>query len=302
MTEGIRQSDLALSVLRTLALFAAQEQAVTLLELRKALIRSRPGQTRPGLLELENFIAEEMGDEVVGRGGLYALADFSHTIKTRADKYLSTTRLFKRAERFASGLRHLPYVRAAAISGSSAQMNAGAASDIDLFIIAAPGHIFTARFLVSAYFQILGMRRHGSKITGRFCLNHYVTSGAMLPEDHTVYTAMLYTSLLSLFGSSHVKAFWQKNLDWISHFFLEPQLPKPHSFEHTKADSSALAGALEILFSPVSGIVEKFLGRLQRFRIHESRFVVVSPRELAFHPQSRGQKILARYEGILSSL
>ena len=290
------------SILSTLALFAAQDQAVTLLELQKSLVRAREEQTSPGLLQLENFIAEEMGDEVVGRGGLYALADFSHTIKMRADKYLSTTRLFKKAERFARGLRHLPYVRAAAISGSSAQMNARDSSDIDLFIIVEPGHIFTARFLVSAYFQILGMRRYGTKITSRFCLNHYVTVGAMLPDDHTLYTAMLYSSFLSLFGSGYIKDFWQRNLAWISQFFLQASLPQSHVLEHAPEAASSIARAGETLLIPLSGFLEKFLGRLQKKRIHESRFVVVSERELAFHPDSKGQRILESYEAILAGL
>lgn len=291
---------LKLSVLRTLALFAAQEQAATLLELHKFLLRVHSKQQSPGVLELQIFLEKELKDLVASHSGLYALPGFERAMKLRFGKYIRTSKLFKKALRYACGLRHLPYVRAAAVSGSLAQMNAGPDSDIDLFIIVAPRHAYTARFLVSAYFQLLRMRRYNQRIPGRFCLNHYVVEAARLPGDHTIYTASQYSSFLSLFGASYIRDFWRSNLDWISDFLLSSSLPEPHAFEHAEQGPSRISRFFEILLFPISGILEKSLGWLQKRRIHQSQFVVVSEQELAFHPESKGQRILARYETILS--
>ncbi|MCL5435624.1 MAG: nucleotidyltransferase domain-containing protein, partial [Patescibacteria group bacterium] len=251
---------------------------------------------------LQNFLEGESGGSIISASGLYALSGFERTLEMRPEKYIRTAKLFKRAMRYAAGLRHLPYVRAAAVSGSTAQVNAGPDSDIDLFIIVAPRHVYTARFLVSAYFQLLGMRRYSQKIPGRFCLNHYVAESMRLPGDHTIYTASQYSSFLSLFGASYIRDFWRKNLDWISDFLLSSSLPEPHAFEHSEDSPSWVSKLFEVLLFPASGILEKFLRWLQKRRIRESQFVVVSEQELAFHPESKGQRILARYEAILSGL
>jgi len=294
--------ELKKSALLTLALFAAQDQAPTLLELRQLLLRASEHQQQPGLRELREVLEGDLADKVVSRCGLYCLRGFEKTVEVRREKYIYTSHLLKKARIWAAGLRHLPYVRAAAVSGSSAQMNARKDSDIDLFIIAAPGRVFTARFFVSAYFHLLGMRRYGKNITSRFCLNHYVTDGTRLDTDHTVYTALLYTSFFTVFGERHVEDFWRKNLDWMKDYIIAPSLPSSQAFLNSKKERSPATIFFELALFPFAALLEKFLGFLQRHRIHQSEYVVVSESELAFHPDSKGQKILARYREIVESL
>lgn len=290
------------SILKTLALFAAQDQAVTLLELQRLLLRTSPGQTWPSLSILQGVLEQDLQGRVTALHGLYALSSHAEAIKLRTQKYLKTSELFKKARRWISPLRHFPYLRAVAISGSSAQMNAGPGSDIDLFIITDPNRVFTARFFVSAYFQVFGLRRHDQKISGRFCLNHYVAAGHRLAEDHTPYTALLYASLTSVFGRRHIQDFFRHNADWLKEYFLAPYLPYVHVFEHADSPQSAVSKFFTLLLLPISGLLENLLGWLQKQRIRQSQFVVVSEKELAFHPESRGQKILARYNAILEGL
>ncbi len=289
------------SILRTLCLFAAQDRAATLLDVRRYFIRTDSGQRLPEIIDLYNRLESGLGGAVVGSGGLYALRVAEASITQRTGRYAKALGLMRRAKRFASGLRHLPFVRAAAISGSSAQLNARENSDIDLFIIVEPGRMFLARLFVSGYFQILGLRRHGARVAGRFCLNHYVAGAAYLPGDHTIYTALLYSSLLPVFGARQVAEFWRANQDWINDLFVQPDLPQSEAFPHTWASGSLLQRLLELLLLPLASFIEFFAKKIQTDRIRQSEYVIISQSELAFHPDSKGQRILAKYRDFLQA-
>lgn len=47
-------------------------------------------------------------------------------------------------------------------------------SDIDLFVVVKNGRLFTARFFLTGLLHLLGVRRHGRKIAGRFCLSFFI--------------------------------------------------------------------------------------------------------------------------------
>lgn len=51
-------------------------------------------------------------------------------------------------------------------------------SDIDLFIETVPGMIWTGRVVATVFFSVLGIRRHGNKVKGRFCLSFFAAEGA----------------------------------------------------------------------------------------------------------------------------
>lgn len=58
-------------------------------------------------------------------------------------------------------------------------MNAGDGdSDIDLFIETLPGKLWTGRIFATLFFALLGVRRYGDKVRGRFCLSFFAVVGA----------------------------------------------------------------------------------------------------------------------------
>jgi predicted nucleotidyltransferase len=292
-------SDLEQSILRTLAFFAAQNQAATLLELRNYLFRVSPAQVAPSLSEIEGALTGPLARLVHHARGLFALPGQDSAFAARADKYNRTLKLFKKARRWAQGLRFLPYVRAVAISGSTALGNTSSDSDIDLLILVAPNRIFLARFLVSAYFQLFGGRRHGDNIVGRFCLNHYAVCGKQLVEDRNLYTAAEYAGLVPVFGQARISEFFQANQNWIGAYLLCPALPDSHFFEQAKSASSVFQTIAERLLWPFAPSLEKLLRAYQKQRIRPAEFILVSDDELSFHPDSKGQRILAKYRQIL---
>ena len=293
-----KTSNLAKSILHTMAFFAAQGKALTLLELQGSLARVDPGQTAPTLFELRETIARSLSSEVAEENGLYFLKTHNPDLQSRLEKYKRTAELFRKASQWVYGLRYVPFVRAAAVCGSTAQFNASPESDIDLFIIVAPGRVFLARFLVSVYFQIFGGRRHGEYIIGRFCLNHYIACGLVLDRDRNLYTAELYISLIPIFGRRYFEEFWSKNNFWIEQFVLGPKYPISPVFK-ARRSQNIFQYLEEFLLWPFAGALEKLAKFLQKRRIRQSETVFVTDAELSFHPESKGQRILGRFREIL---
>src|SRR3989344_5163035 len=243
------------SILNTLAFFAAQEQTCTLLELHVALFRVSEEQVPVSLTQLQQELDELSGKYVTLQNGIYTLADFAHLFALRHNRYINSLKLYKKSRRFVSYLRHVPFVRAAALSGSVVAGSATEESDIDLFIIVAPTRMYLARALVSAYFQLFGGRRHGGKIRKRFCLNHYVTEGVVLEHDHNFYTAVEYINLLAVFGQKIIKEFFDSNKSWISRFVLQPDFSMSVYFPYALAAPSRFQKILETLLWPLAGML-----------------------------------------------
>ena len=95
-------------------------------------------------------------------------------------------------------------------------------SDIDLFIVASPGRIWTVRILVTLIFQLLGVRRYGKKVSGRFCLSFFATTdGLDMSEialdggDPYLETWVKYLAPV-LDKNATYSAFVEKNTHWVS--------------------------------------------------------------------------------------
>lgn len=126
----------------------------------------------------------------------------------------------KKGRRWGALLRHLPYIRGAALCNSIGLRTANQDSDIDLYIITAPGHIWTARFFATLIYQVLGVRRHGKKVAGRMCLSFFSSTEAMemeqlalKPKDPAL--AFWCISLLPLHGKKVFERFRLENKNFI---------------------------------------------------------------------------------------
>ncbi len=247
-------------------------------------------------MKLETILEIELVDKVGYAEGFYFLAGREGLAKLRQEYYRESLRRLRQAKKILYFLRFVPYVRAMAISGSVALLGAVQDSDIDLFILTAPKRIWLARLFVSAYFQILGLRRHGLYTKNRFCLNHYLEAGREIEEDKNLYTAVEYASLLPVLGRREIEKFWEQNA-WIRAYlpaawYGETRLP------YFDFERSRLAGILEFLLNWTIGPIFNLLaGLYQRQRIRLQENIIVSNQELSFHPDSRGQRILARFAG-----
>ena len=81
-----------------------------------------------------------------------------------------------RAKFWANFLGKLPGVAAIFLSGSMASGKATKKSDIDFFILAHPGKIWTARFFIFFVLKSMGKLSKPHHHEGQICPNHFITT------------------------------------------------------------------------------------------------------------------------------
>ena len=151
--------------------------------------------------------------------------------------------------------------------------------------------MWTARTLLSAWFHIFGVRRHGKKIANRFCLNHYLANPREVDAERNLYKAMEYTKLRAIVGVGQIRKFQRANVIWIRQFF--PNVTFPLVKSQTK---SRLQDFLEkFLTNKIGDWLEYRLEQWQQKRIRQDQFVFVRKDELSFHPGSKHESLLKGY-------
>jgi hypothetical protein len=288
-------------ILSTLRFFDLQDLPLSLLELEKYLLVEmanvpEPDNHQPSLDSItSDQILRSLQYELVGKvetsQGFYFLSGRKNIVKHRQENYLYGIERERRITRFATGLRHIPFIRGAALTGSQALGLQKNTSDIDLFIITDPKFLWLSRTLVTAYFHILGMRRFGKKIVNRFCLNHYISGPKEITKLKNLYTASEYIKIRPLVYEQGIREFQRKNEAWLKGFFPNWQIPP---FQEQK--QSGAQKIIEKLFSGRFGLwLESKLKNWQLPKIRQEEFIIVEEDELSFHPQSKQQSLLDQF-------
>ena len=297
-------------ILSTLKFFDLQDIPLTLLELHRFLLgdldRIELSQDsnwelfvdapvggkieNAGVDEVLNCVEHECQSEVEQTFGYYHLSGRREIAFKRWQNYFFGIVREKRIKKFLPFLRFLPFVRGVAVGGSQSLGVQKPNSDIDLFIVAEPGFLWLTRTFVSAFFQVLGMRRHGLKIRNRFCLNHYVAGEKSVDRERNLYKAMEYARLRPSVFPNGVARFLEKNQDWIKIYF--PNFYVESAFQAQPAAQKIFEA---ILKNPFGLVLEKIFGFLQKHKIRQDEFTFVLKDELSFHPHSQHRALLTKF-------
>jgi len=145
------------------------------------------------------------------------------TMNVRRDKEHRAKKLINKARKFIKYMQMLPFVRMVGICNSLAFFDAEKGSDIDIFIITEKNRMFFARLFAVIFTQILGIRRHGNRVKGRFCLSFMISAENMNLEklkinDEDIYFIYWIRLLQPIIGQSTYHAFINENA-WIKRFF-----------------------------------------------------------------------------------
>lgn len=303
---------LSARILNTLRFFDLQECPLTLLELHKFLVptweqmkgfldvkweyldeynEKRPVE-RVGLEKILQVLEDELNEEVESLQGYYCLKGRSQIIQSRLQNYFFGLVREKLIRRFIPPIKYIPFVRGVGLLGSQALGQQKPGSDIDLLIIVDPKFLWLARFLVSTYFQLIGLRRHGEKVANRFCLNHYLIENTILNQDRNLYTASEYLKMRPLINSQNLQKFLKLNQFWISRFFPNTQIGNLGE----KNTQSFLQKIGERILNVKLGLwIQGLTKKLQLGRINHEEFIIVSDAELSFHPNNRKLNLFERF-------
>ncbi|MCK5460912.1 nucleotidyltransferase domain-containing protein [Candidatus Gracilibacteria bacterium] len=193
----------------------------------------------------------------------------------------------KKAARWSRFLVFLPGVRAIFLSGSLAQGIGTDQSDIDIFIVARKGKIFTARFFVAGFLCLFRQLANQEKNhAGKICPNHFITDGSLEIREKDSYAAKLFSHNQFLAGDLSI---WDKfravNASWIM------------SFGEKFKEESFLIEKEELVKNGKNGLLEKYLKKIQIRKIEKNKKnipleakIILEDFEIRLHPNPKGNQ------------
>lgn len=137
----------------------------------------------------------------------------------RAEAFLPIAR---RMARFIGGF---PFIRAVFVSGSLSKHCMNADSDIDFFLIVAPGRLWLARTMLVFFKKIFLFNSHKY-----FCVNYFIDTEHLEIEEKNRFTATETVTLLPMYGREWFEGFHAANgwtRDFYPHFPLRPNTATP---------------------------------------------------------------------------
>jgi predicted nucleotidyltransferase len=301
-------------IISTLKFFDLQDTPLTLFELHKFLLAdlsflkqmlnfrwelvnivhlAKPQPQTIGLL-LET-LETQCSAEIESSRGYYALKGRGNLINQRLENYFYGIKREKLIKKYLFPVCHIPFVRGVGLVGSQPLGQQKPTSDIDLLILVAPEFLWLSRMLVTAYFQVLGLRRYGQNVANRFCLNHYVTEGQPLSFDRNLYTAAEYLKMRPLVYPERMWKFCRLNSDWIGHIFPDAEFMSKEAHLQSQGQSWVQRLFEKLLISNFGRWLEKQTKKPQYERINVGEFIVASDSELSFHPDNRKQQLFERF-------
>ncbi len=161
------------------------------------------------------------------RDGRYFPAGRGDLLETRIRREALSRDLLEREHRVLSLVARMPFVRMVAVSGSLAHLNAERSADLDLFVITAPGRVWSVTLSVLVISRLLGWRK-------RMCLNYVISERAMAIEPADLFSANQIIHLRPIVGHDVFERFVDAN-PFVREFYPnfdtgpKPQAPSPKS-------------------------------------------------------------------------
>lgn len=285
-------TSLTVAIVRTVAYFHYFDYPVTVFEIWKWLLE--PDDT----VSLADVMSELETSTLLQRrlqrhGAYYGLGNVAQQVAQRHTRFLDATRKYRKAERTARFLGRLPWVRGIAVCNSLAWRHTTPESDIDLFIVAAAGRVWSARFLSTVPAMLL-KQRPGESLQDPVCLSFFVTPEALAFEQLKIssedsYLAYWCRSLVPLVDHSG----WQERFE-AENVWLGKVLPNAAPVK--MAYRFRFRPRLRLLWVPFSEKlfralqVERFPTRIRELMNKDTR-VIVSDDMLKFHENDRREDI-----------
>lgn len=198
------------------------------------------------------------------------------------------TDLYVKAKKWAPIMGYLPGVAAVFLSGSLSQGNAKDSSDIDFFILAYPGQIWTARFWTSLILKLTFNLAKPNRHKARICPNHFITTDVLEINEQDAYSAHLFSHNQPLYDPHHFWPLFVEANSWVQAF--KESFPAVIKNNDYQISTRAVNGRKKNKF------LECFLRWIQLKKIYRNpdfkkpgARIVLKNEELRFHPDPKNQ-------------
>ena len=281
-----------LAVLRSVAYAALFDYPLTLAQLHTSLI-GEPAE--PDAIESWWRHSELLQATVEHRDGLFFPAGRADLVPLRSRRENVSRDLLAANDRILRLIARTPFVRMVALSGSLAHLNAEPSADLDVFVITAPGRVWSVTLSILVMARLLGCRR-------RLCLNYVVSERALAIEPADLFAANQIIHLKPICGQDVFVRFVAAN-PFVAAIYpnftsaMAPAEPKP--FKSALERVAAIAApALERLARALYGWHLR-----RRSAAWQSRDQVRLEREcLKLHTTSHRAATLERYDTAVAAL
>lgn len=191
------------AVYATITFFSIFERPITKEEIRQYLYQATAGKVEVEA-NLDQLVKEGL---VAGRYDFYTLKDHTPALKAQKNKFEISTKLLKKACRWAKVLKMAPFVRAIIVTNSVAMHNADEKSDIDLVIVA-DKNIYIAKSFIWTLLNLFNQYEKKDSKSTKFSLGYaFSTDNLDLSRDNfkhpdpiAYYTTAMYLPLFSIGG------------------------------------------------------------------------------------------------------
>ena len=300
------------STIKTLAFFEIFKRPLRIEEIWHYLYG--PGGSRAGFDEVVNrLIGKKI---VIESNGCFALTgeimkrDQLESLRTVQNDLNDGFR--RKVKRYRFIFKLCPFVRMVAVCNSPALGAGDKKSDIDLFIVTKGGRIFTARTIVTLLTHLFGVRRHGNKVAGRFCLSFFISDKKLgisgIKNEEDVYLDFWTASLKPVFGMEAYNDFCKEN-SWVKDFFTNWKPEKTLYAGNKGGDRQYPVSRLieKILQSHLGNWIEAYLRHIHQKRhyaklpkLGNSASVVVNDSMLKYHNWDRRKEFQEKWEKRIS--
>jgi predicted nucleotidyltransferase len=196
---------------------------------------------------------------------------------------------WRKIKKLSSFFAYFPFIDFVLVSGSMATGNVKPSSDFDLLISVKEGRLFFTRYVLNAFFSLLGKRRKDDLKTSspdKLCFNHFITRPTWKLKPFDDYGPIIYKNLVPLWGDKEkILAFFRENLEYNEK--LERNI---YDLRYNEREKHFFAKIMEkILGGKIGDFLEKIsrhfaLKRLNNYlKDKKGGRVIVSDKELEFH-------------------
>lgn len=299
------------AVLATIAYYDALEYPVTEFEIWKHLLFPEGGDSVQSVrfLSVVHHLRELVRQgTVVFRQGFYVLSGREALVVQRLRQERGAVTKLKRAMRLIRWCSFVPFVRMIAITGSLSMKLGNKQSDWDFLVVMKGGAIWTGRFFLTLWLELIGKRRHGRYVQDRACLNCYLADHGLEVPLRDLFSSHEYRFLYPMMGWTTIRSFELANA-WMHRYrpnFMPTELPTvflrpPIHF------MQRLQTFLESML-PLSWL-EPRLAAYQQRRIAANPktllmggFIQATDEALIFLPEPKGPKVFEHFKNRLSHL
>jgi hypothetical protein len=296
-------SELETSIYRTLAYFAYFKYPLTGFEVWKWLLLPPSAVSLASVVEVLDS-STWLISRLTKHQGFYALGEAKLWCQDRHLRFLDAMRKYDKATRAVQLLGRLPWVEGVAVCNSLSWYQTKAESDIDLFIIAKPGRVWSVR-LLSTLPAILLRQRPGEGKVDPICLSFFCTVEAFNFEQLKIgefdpYLAYWSRSLVPLVDHSGWASKFEMHNAWLREVLPNAQFVR-------RASRFSLGVNFRWPWLPISERLARQL-QLDKFPVairelmNVDTRVIVKDDMLKFHEQDSRGLIRATLEDKLKTL